>query len=268
MFFSIPGICQVCYFIKKREMKNKLVIAVVLIVCCMIFCSCANEQNERVNCDKVSGSKEEVIDLIKELLDVSSVYGFDCDFSNCQGFNINNVAYNSCVSGYKIKDDNGITRMDYNNQIIIKFVANYSITTGYGCFGMTVVSNVNKPKMNSYVNNELYKTTENVVYGAETYKENSFRDFQYDGTTTYQVDQSSQYVAVDDSFFNGDRNNACSVELKWVNLDTNNDQLMVDDIPVRIYLYFTSFDEFQNNSAFVSEFVGYCTDNFKYGMLG
>ena len=224
---------------------SKVFTVVFLIMIMLSFASCNLGKNDYKN-SQVNNrvySKEAGIAEIKELLQVDSVYFFDCDFSNMSDITIVDSSYNISVRGQFIYDKElGRKVVDLSQQASVEIVANYKIKSESTCFGFSVVSEVMR-RVSDYYGGE----TENEIYTADTYK--SFSDL-YKDSDIDTIYGPVVHISVSNDFYPQSLENAINPVLYFRNYSADLFDIRNLDKPIYIVAHFENYDAYKADSDF------------------
>lgn len=230
----------------------KKVFVFIPIFLSLLLCSCntndSNYKNSQIN-NKIF-SKEAGITEIKELLQVDSLYFFDCDFSKMPGITIVDSSYNISVWGqFTYNEELGRQVIDLSKQASVEIVANYRIESESTCFGFSVASEVMSTGTKHYNNGVLEYETENEIYTANTF--NSFADLKGESGngTIYGTNSTIIDLSVPDNFYPKDLSDSLNPISYYRKYDVTN-SIRVLYSPVYIVTHYENYDSYNADSNF------------------
>ena len=224
---------------------GKVFTFIFLIIVMFSFAGCIlgddDYKNSQLN-NKVY-SKEAGIAEIKELLQVDSIFFFDCDFSDMSDITIVDSSYNISVWGQFIYDKElGRKVIDLSKQASVEIVANYKIKSKSTCFGFSVVSEVMR-MVSDYYGGE----TVNEIYTADTYKSFSdlFKDSDID--TLYGP---TVHISVLNDFYPQSLEKSINPVSYFRNYNESLFDIRNLDKPIYVVTHFENYDAYNADSDF------------------
>jgi PBP1b-binding outer membrane lipoprotein LpoB len=250
---------------KKTKKIVSLLILLLLFILLLSACS-SSPQDKKVNCENTILTKSEIIKQIKDLLIISDIYFFDCNFNNMEDIKIIDTSYNLSISGVLLYNDSTEKYyIDLNNQASIEIVSNYKIETNSKCFGFSIVSSAMQGKMDHYVNNKLDWTNPTIIYTADTYEK--VEELHNYGQITYQENKLVvEEIKVPQSFYPCNLYNACSVEAIFHKIKNSDDKIKILDSPVKLITHYSSFEDKneEKEATTIKKLISYFYNNGSY----
>lgn len=235
----------------------------------LFLCACnfdnGDYKNSQIN-NKIY-SKEAGIAEIKELLQVDSLYFFDCDFSEMSDIAIVDSSYNISVWGQFIYDKElGRQVIDLSKQATVELVANYRIESESTCFGFSVASEVMSASMKHYNNGVLEYETENEIYTANTFK--SFADLKGENgsSTIYGTNITIDNQSVPNNFYPKSLSNSLNPIAYFRKYEGSLNNIRILYSPICVVTHYENYDAYSvdNNGSIMKKIDSFMTKNAIY----
>ena len=243
----------------KKVGKAFTVIFLIMIMLSFVGCDLGNDDYKNSQVNNRMYSKEAGIAEIKKLLQVDSLYFFDCDFSQMTDITIVDSSYNISVWGQFVYDKElGRKVIDLSKQASVELVANYKIESDSTCFGFSVVSEVMR-----LVSDHYGDKLENEIYTANTYK--SFADLYKDSEidTLYGP---IVHISVSNDFYPQSLEKAINPVLYFRNYKADLFDISKLDKPIYVVTHFEKYDADYADSDFaiMQTIAGFMNQNGIY----
>ena len=230
-------------------MKKILLVFPILLSTILCACNFSDSNYEDYQINNRILSKEAGIAEIKELLQVDSLYFFDCDFSTMPNITIVDTSYNISVWGQYIYDDEFERQIiDLSKQASVEIVANYRIESESNCFGFSVVSEVMSTGSNHYTNGVFDYATKNEIYTSDTFKSISDLKGESGDGTIYGTNTTINSLSVPDNFYPKSLKDSENPIAYFRKYDVSNNNIRVLYSPIYVVTHFDSYESLRADS--------------------
>lgn len=248
-------------------MKKSLFLLPIFMSVFLCACDFGNTDYKNSQINNKIFSKEAGITEIKELLQVDSVYFFDCDFSSMSDVTIVDSSYNISVWGqFTYNKELGRQVIDLSKQATVEIVVNYKIESESTCLGFSVASEVMSTGTKHYNNGVFEYETENEIYTANTFS--SFADLKGENgsSTIYGTNVTIDNLSVPNNFYSKSLSNTLNPISYYRKYDGTLNSIKVLYSPIYVVTHYENYDAYKadNNGSIMKRIDSFMTQNAVY----